>query len=594
MATTPITDKITKIVSGSNSFEHQLAGRLQTDILVIGSGLAGCIAAIEVHDLGTNVMILEKGLFARSGSSVMASRFSVSTFDPKPLSDWGGGPYVQPGLIDDEELRRNLRAETSSNSQASWKFIAEFENMGAIFRRFPDGKIWPQTAGGCHSTKTDMTGKMIMQVLGAQVRKRGVKILESTVATSILTQDGEAVGATALDIETGGILVIAAKAIILATGSTAWYPNSTLPDNLTGDGSAMAFRAGGELADLCEIIFYNYKNPAVPPRRWVFPIEDWDLKPLDWREPQTINARGDDVWKMPKYRRWFDAAVAHGLDGKKQGVPLWLKVYVNACEIAAGRGTEREGVYVSYRHMEDLADKMKESWWRYDFFEKIGVNPVRDLMEIGIVPHLERGGVTTDARTEATGVPGLFVIGSAISGVGGLMGCVSTAKWSAKHGVERCGRRDAPVLDETKVDVEEKRILRLLETAGGDGDFFPSVVKRMIKEVLQETCFFWKEEKSMRRGLARLAAIRREVLPRIRLESSSRRFNQGLVDALDTENLLDLSELYIEMALRKKESRGVFRRLDYPEESKVFTGVRVRLVDGRKKFRTVKVQIPWD
>lgn len=566
----------------------------QTDVLVIGSGLAGCIAAIQAHDLGVEVMILEKGLFAKSGSSVMASRFSLYTFDPKPLSDWGGGPYVQPGLIDDEDLRRNLRTETASNAQASWRFLAEFENMGALFRRSSDGKIWPQTAGGCHSTKLDMTGKMVMQVLGAQVKKRGVKILESTVATSLLTRSGEVVGATALNIESGELLAIAAKSVILATGSTAWYPTSTLPDNLSGDGSAMAFRAGAELADLCEIIFYNYKNPAVPPRRWVFPIEDWDMKPLDWRTPKTLNARGEDIWQMPEYQRWFNAAAAHGLDGKKQGVPLWLKVYVNACEIAAGRGTDRGGVCVSYRHMADLAGKMKESWWRYSFFEKIGVNPMQALMEVGVVPHLERGGVVTDARTEATGLPGLFVIGSAISGVGGLMGCVSTAKWSAKYGVDRCRRLKAPVLDKAEVAAEEKRVSRLLETAGRGEGFFPSSVKGMIKQVLQDTCFFWKDEKKMREGLARLANIRLDVMPRVRLESSSRRFNQALIDALDAENLLDLSELYIEMALRKKESRGVFRRLDYPEESKVFTGVRVRLVDGRKEFRTVEVKIPWD
>ncbi|MCL5318781.1 MAG: FAD-binding protein [Thaumarchaeota archaeon] len=568
---------------------------LQTDILVVGSGLAGCIAAMHAHDLGVEVLVLEKGLFAKSGSSVMASRFSLYTFDPKPLSDWGGGPYVQPGLIDDEDLRRNLKVETASNAQASWRFLAEFENMGALFRRSSDGNIWPQTAGGCHSSKLDMTGKMVMQVLGAQVKKRGVKILESTVATRLLTRNGEVVGATALDIERGELLAIAAKSVILATGSTAWYPTSTLPDNLSGDGSAMAFRAGAEIADLCEIIFYNYKNPAVPPRRWVFPIEDWDMKPLDWRTPKTLNARGDDIWQMPEYRRWFTAAAAHGLDGKKQGIPLWLKVYVNACEIAAGRGTEHGGVCVSYRHMADLAGKMKESWWRYSFFEKIGVNPTLDLMEVGVVPHLERGGVVTDAKTEATGLPGLFVIGSAISGVGGLMGCVSTAKWSAKYGVERCQRLEkTPVPDESDIAADENRISRLLETAGKGEGFFPSSVKRMVKQVLQDTCFFWKDEKTMRQGLERLADIRSYVLPNLRLESGSRRFNQGLVDALDAENLLDLSELYVEMALRKKESRGVFRRLDYPEESNVFTGVRVRLVDGEKRFRTVTVKIPWE
>ena len=148
---------------------------------------------------------------------------------------------------------------------------------------------------------------------------------------------------------------------------------------------------------------------------------------------------------------------------------------------------------------------------------------------------------------------------------------------------------------EADVAAEETRISRLLETAGGAGEgFFSSSVKRMVKQVLQDTCFFWKDEKTMRQGLERLASIRSYVLSNLRLESGSRRFNQGLVDALDAENLLDLSELYIGMAMRKRESRGIFRRLDYPEESSVFTGVRVRLVEGEKRFRTVTVKIPWE
>jgi len=157
-----------------------LIRELQTDILIIGSGIAGCTAAIEASDLGADVLVLEKGLFSRSGSSVMASRFSVHSFDKEPLPDWGGGPYVQPGLIDDKNLQIKHRKETAGNSQDSWRFLAELENMGALFKRFPDGKIWPQTAAGCHSHKMDMTGKMIMQVLGAQVKKRGIKISEST------------------------------------------------------------------------------------------------------------------------------------------------------------------------------------------------------------------------------------------------------------------------------------------------------------------------------------------------------------------------------------------------------------------------------
>lgn len=571
-----------------------MLNQFQKDIVIIGSGIAGCIAAIEAHDLGANVAIIEKGLFSKSGSSVMASRFSVHSFDKTPLSDWGGGPYVQTGLIDDEELRINHRKETSGNSQKSWQFLAELENMGALFKRFPNGKIWPQTSSGCHSTKMDMTGKMIMQVLGAQVKKRKIDILESTLATSILTQNGKANGITVLDIMSGKLIVISAKAVILATGSTSWYPTSTLPDNLTGDGNAIAFRAGAEIADICEIIFYNYKNPNVIPKRWGFQIADWNLKPLDWRESITINKDGENIALKEEYKHWFDKAKDHGMDGKKLGIPLWLKTYVIACEIEAGRGNERGSMYVDYRHMEDLADKMKNDWWRHSFFKKIGLDPSKDLLEVSVVPHLERGGIVTNAKTESTVIPRLYAIGSAISGVGGLMGCISTAKWAAKYSVEQSNQDYSSVLDEKQIIIEKNQISSLLDTSEKTDGFFSLTVKNMIKQVLLDKCFFWKNEKTMLEGLKELHKIRHNVLPKMRLESSSRIFNQGLVDALEAKNLLDTSEIYIEMALRKKESRGLFRRTDYPEESNFYTGVRVKLENGEKKFRIVKVPIPWD
>lgn len=568
--------------------------QFQKDIIIIGSGIAGCIAAIEAHDLGANVVIIEKGLFSRSGSSVMASRFSVHSFNKEPLSDWGGGPYVQTGLIDNEELRLNHRAETAGNSQKSWEFLAELENMGALFKRYSNGKIWPQTASGCHSSKMDMTGKMIMQVLGAQVKKRKIDIFESTMATSILTQNSVANGITALDIKSGELIVISAKAVILATGSTSWYPTSTLPDNLTGDGNAIAFRAGAEIADICEIIFYNYKNPNVAPKRWGFQIADWNLKPMDWRESNTINKDGENIELKEEYKHWFDKAKAHGMDGKTLGVPLWLKTYVIACEIAAGRGNERGSIYVDYRHMKDLADQMKNDWWRYSFFKKIGIDPSKDLLEVSVVPHLERGGVVTNAKTESTTIPRLYAIGSAISGVGGLMGCISTAKWAAKYSVEQCNQNYSSVIDEKQIEVENNQISSLLDTEKKSEGYFPLTVKNMIKQVLLDKCFFWKNEKTMKDGLIEFHKIRHNIIPNIRLESSSGRFNQGLVDALEAKNLLDTSEIYIEMALRKKESRGLFRRTDYPEESKIYTGVRVKLENGKKKFRIVKVPIPWD
>jgi succinate dehydrogenase/fumarate reductase flavoprotein subunit len=571
--------------------KYLLTRILRTDALVIGSGLAGCFAAIELNKRGIDVTILEKSIFSKSGSSVMGSRFSVHSFDPNPLSNWGGGPYVQPGLIDDPELRKKHAEQTEGNSQIAWSFVAELENMGVYFRRHPDGTIWPESGGGVHSVKTDQAGKVIMQVLGAEVKRRNIRILEMTMATRILTKNGRAVGVVALDIKNVEIFTIATKAVIMATGATSWYPTSTVPETLSGDGFAMAYRAGAELADLCELIFYNYKNPEVPPKTWRFPVASWNMKPLDFTEPEALNARGEKIWEKDEYKPLLDTARAQGMDGKSLDIPLWLKTYVNAKEIAASRGTERQGVYVSYRGLKD-AGKMKDTWVRYDFFKKMGIDPAKDNIEVGVVPHIDRGGIATNVKLESVSLPGLYAIGGALAGVGGMIGCVATGKWVAESVEEIADKIEIPELDPAQIEEEENRILSFIGSSKHSQSISPPKVKRMIKRTMAEKCPYWKNEKTLKEGLDDLHKIRNEIFPKMRTESDIMAYNQGLVDALEAVNLLDLWEIHIEMSLMKKESRGFFRRLDYPEESKFFTGVRVRLVDGERKYRIVKVPIP--
>ncbi len=565
---------------------------IRTDVLVIGSGIAGCYAAIESNKRGMDVTVIEKSIFSKSGSSVMGSRFSVHSFDPTPFSNWGGGPYVQPGLIDDDELRKKHAEETEGNSQTAWSFVADLENMGMQFRRFPDGRLWPETGAGIHSVKTDQTGKMMMQVLGAEVRKRGVKIIEMTMATKIITKEGRAVGVVAFDIKDGNILAIISKVVILATGTTSWYPNSTVPETLSGDGFAISFRAGAELADLCEIIFYNYKNTEVPPSTWRFPVAAWNIRPLDFSEPEIINSDGENIWEKKEYKHLFDTAREQGMDGKNLDIPLWLKTYVNASEIAAGRGTEKGGVFVTYRNVKDADKWMKESWVRYDFLKRMGLDPGKDLIEVGVVPHIDRGGIVTNVKLESKTLPGLYAIGGALSGVGGMIGCVATGKWAAEAVEEIIN--DIPIAEPDKAQIieEEQRILELLETSKKVDGIPPARIKRSIKEVMKENCSYWKDEKTLQEGLKKLHRIRTEIIPKLKVESDTKRYNQSLLEALEVSNLLDLCEIHIEMSLLKKESRGFFRRVDYPEESKFYTGVRVRMLDGEKRYRTIKFPIP--
>ncbi|MEM2210337.1 MAG: FAD-dependent oxidoreductase [Nitrososphaerales archaeon] len=570
---------------------------IDTDVVIVGSGISGCTAAIECRKLGLNVVILEKGLFARSGSSRMGRRFIIWTSNIPRYSRWRGGSGA--GMVawwEDPELRKLCSKIIRGDSQEGWSYAAELESLGVFFRRYPDGTVWPEPTVGLHSMKTDQVGKMILQVLGPEVKRRGAIVLEETMATKVLTRNGRAVGVTALSIRDGNMLVISAKATIIATGGTTWYPTSSVPDGLSGDGLVMALMAGAELADICELVWYGvYKNPRVPPKGWRFSVAAWSAKPLDWTTAKFLNKYGEDILQKEEYKKLIEEAKAHGMDGKNLSIPIWLMTYIVASEIAAGRGTERGGVYVSYKHMsKETLELMKTTWSRYDYFKKIGLDPTNDLIEISFIPHTNCGGIVVDSNFE-TCVPCLFAIGGVITNPSIAMHlCIGQAKHAAKSVANRVKDLELLPPDEEQIKNEGDRIFSYIEGPMLEGAIPPAKVKKMIKNILQEKCYYWKNEKDMLEGLSMLEKLKHEIIPKMRLESNSRVYNQGLVEALETINLLTLSEIFIEMALMKKGSWGTFRRTDYPEESNFFTSIRVKIVNGEKKYRTINVPIPED
>ncbi|MDW8045614.1 MAG: FAD-dependent oxidoreductase, partial [Nitrososphaerota archaeon] len=467
---------------------------ITTDVVVVGSGISGCVAAIECKKLGFDVVILEKGLFARSGSSRMGRRFMIWTSNIEKYSRWKGGAGA--GMVaywEDPELRSICGRIIRGDSKEGWSYAAELEKLGMFFRRYPNGKIWPEPTVGLHSMKTDQAGRMILEVLGNEVRRRGVRIFEETIATKILTRDGRAIGIIALNIRDGSLLVISSRATILATGATAWYPTSTVPDTLSGDGLAMALRAGAEIADICELVWYGvYLNPNLPPKGWRFSIAAWSAKPLDWTSPKFLNKFGEDIFQKEEYRELIEEANRHGMDGKNLPIPIWLITYIVASEIAKGRGTESGGIYVSFKHMnKDTLELMKATWSAYDYLKKIGVDPEKDLIEISYVPHTTCGGIVVNSNFE-TCIPCLFAIGGAIVNPSIAMHlCIGQAKYASKAVANRISNVDLLTPNEDDIREEANRIFSYLNKPCNN-PIPPIKVKMMIKNVLKEKCYYWK------------------------------------------------------------------------------------------------------
>jgi succinate dehydrogenase/fumarate reductase flavoprotein subunit len=552
---------------------------LDTDILVIGSGVAGCNTAIEANKRGLNVVVLDKALFVKGGSSRIGRRFIVPSDVYEELYNI---PKQQIDLFDfmirtryfyDRELGEKIKEAMES----SLGYGLELEDLGVQFRRTADGVLWPEPNVGIHSPKADAVGKLILDTLGPEIRRRNITVLEEHMATRLLTNaKGEVVGATALDIATGELVVVRAKSTVLATGTTNTMSVSTPPDTLSGDGYALALRVGAETLDQCQIVWYDYgPGPMIEPKNWRFSIGAWTLKPIG----QAGTFRTSDGETVDKRYRHLFPQIDRGGE--------WI---LSTARVGQTSATEmREGrppVTVDYTHIPEVNDWMKRVYWRYDYFEKIGIDPSKDKIHVCISPHTTTGGLRITSETQIYGVPGLYAIGG-VSALGtGMTICVASGKWAAEATADRAKEMAMPELDWSQVEEEEAKIHAIRTKKVKDG-IRPATLKWQLKELMWEKCGFFKNEKEMTEGMNELLRIEQEELPKMSLDTDTTAFNLGLVEYLEVENLLLCNKIYIESSIKTTETRGTFIRTDYPKPG-TRRHVVAKLEDGKPTYTYIQ------
>jgi succinate dehydrogenase/fumarate reductase flavoprotein subunit len=530
-----------------------MTDQLQTDILILGTGGAGLMAALHAFwsDPTLNITLVSKGLLGKSGCTRMVQGGYNAVLDRGDSLQAHFEDTVRGGaFLNDQDLAWALVEDAP-------RIVLELENrIGCLFDRAPDGHIHQKAFAGQTFDRTvhkgDLTGIEIMARLRDQVLHAGIRCLEETRALELAaSKDGRrVVGAVLLDIRRGRYIAVQSKAVILATGAgPLMYRRAACALEKTCDGIAMAFRAGAHLMDM-EMVQFHPTGMVVPGSRLDGALLEEGLRGAG---AHLFNGAGE------RYMERYDPT-------RKERSTRDLVARAAYLEVGAGRGTRNGGVWIDVSHLGAEFVETNFAGMR-DRCLRVGPDLARERVEVFPTAHFNMGGVRIN-RDGFTNLEGLFAAGEDSSGVHG-------ANRLGGNGVAESTVFGARVGDAVAQWVKQTRHGELsreqIENAQAGADQF-------LKAHPGETPFALREELGRlmwdRVGIVRDGQGLRNAIDQIteltgRLEQTGiaggRMFNLAWQQALDMRNLLLTSELIARSALLRQDSRGAHYRDDFPQ-----------------------------
>jgi len=522
---------------------------IDTDVVIVGGGAAGCYAALNLQRNGIKPLIVCKGLVGKSGASLFAGNLVISgrllgnTEENARNTAEFLIKYHNQFLIDQDWARRC--GQWIANT-----YYPKLEAAGLYFRRDDAGEV-VTSPGKIRSVAANVQGNSgvpFMDLRRKQVIRAGIPRLEETVATALLHKsDGTVGGVFCLDIVTGETVVVAARAVILATGySDRLHTRSTGTREMSGDGIAMAWRAGATLVNM-EMQWWHTNDIAHPPswqRMQVYPNPMLGSE----KSARMVNAAGEEFFNQQR-----DDPLAFG--------PYTVQLKALARQVRAGKARYEGGYYAGFDHC-DAAEV--EAYTTYGkVWRQLGLRFPEQLVETAVTSHYRQGGIDVDTQTMRASVPGLYVAG----GVGGHSnGLIALATYDGKVVADGVAR-DLPGLGAGALvgqEIErEARRLDSLRQSSGDGPT-PGKVKERVRALMWDKVGVEKSEAGMRSALDEIEQIRLVLLPGMRIANTGKTANYEWLDAIDVVNMIDTCELIVHSSLERKESRGPFMRTDFP------------------------------
>jgi len=530
--------------------------KAEYDLVIVGSGIAGLSFALKVAQAGNSVAILTKKDKAESNTNYAQGGIAAVTSAGDDLEKHVTDTLEAGDGLCDQQVVREVLSDGPDR-------IDDLAELGVAFTSLDDGRISLGREGG-HSERRvlhvkDMTGKAIEEALLAAIAREGVEIHEHLFGIDLITArkarklgikvEGEGnedfvLGLYAYDASADAVRTVSARSILLATGGTGQtYLYTTNPSIATGDGVAMASRAGLSIANLEFIQFHPTTFHSLEADRFLI------TEAVRGEGAKLVDGDGNPI--MGKYHPLADLAprdiVARAIDRemKRSGVPcLWLDTPAMSI---------------------DFRDRFPTV---YENCLKRGVDPVKERIPVVPAAHYSCGGIPAglDCSTE---MPGLYACGEVACT--GLHGANRLASNSLLEAVVLAFRGAEAV----NAYLAEKKKPQFSLPEWVDGDVPASDERVVLSHNLDEL------KRTMWDYVGIVRSTKRLVRARSRIRNLSREINEYYWNAkvdlplLEVRNLVCVAELIVRSALRRKESRGLHYTLDYPDKAETAETVLV-------------------
>ena len=560
------------------------------DVLVIGAGGAGLRAAVEAREAGLRVAIICKSLFGKAHTVMAEGGAAASMGNVNDNDNWM--VHFRDTMRGGKFLNHYRMAELHAKEAPDR--IWELEVWGALFDRTKEGKISQRNFGGHEYPRLahvgDRTGLELIRTMQQRIvalqqqdgrdfgdMESHIKVFAELTITDILKENGKVSGAYGYWRESGSEVLFEAPAVIIATGGVGkTFKITSNSWEGTGDGHALALKAGANLVDM-EFLQFHPTGMVWPPSvRGILVTES-----VRGEGGVLTNTNGErfmfnyipEVFKKmyadnpEEADRWYTDQ-----DNNRRPPELLPRDEVARAintEVKAGRGTEHGGVFldVSKRLSAEVIKKRLPSMW-HQFYELAGVDITKEPMEVGPTCHYVMGGVEVEPDTAAAvGVPGLFAAGEVAGGMHGsnrlggnsltdLLVFGRRAGAGAAEYVKSTGKN--PVSD-AAITAAAAKIQAPFDRAGGENSYS---LHAELQEVAHNLVGIIRTGTELQDAIEKIADIRKRSA-NVSV-SGGRKFNPGFHLAFDLDNMLLVAESTAKSAIKREESRGGHTRDDFP------------------------------
>jgi len=533
-----------------------------TDVLLIGGGGAGLRAAIAVAETNPNlkVAVISK-VYPMRSHTVSAEGGAAGAIRPDDSFDEHAYDTISGGdWLPDQDAVEMFVKEAPQE-------LMRLEHWGCPWNREPDGRVAVRPFGGMKKERTwfaaDKTGfHMLHTLFQTSLKYNAVQRYDEYYATKLLIEDGQVQGCVAIEISSGKIQAIAAKAVILCTGGCGRvFPFTTNAAIKTGDGMALAYRSGAPLKDM-EFVQYH---PTGLPFTGILITE-------------AARAEGGYMLNKDGYRYLQDYNL-----GQPKPEPvlrtmelgprdrLW-QAFVKEYE----KGRTIEGPYgavvnLDLRHLGEKKINAKLPFVRELCLKYENLDPVKELIPVRPVIHYVMGGIHTDMNG-ATPLKGLYAAGEAACvsinganrlGSNSLTECLVFGARAGRDAAEFAAVQRMPGrhLLAQAADEETRLEDQFLNKTGGRERI--ATIREEMQKTMEQSAGIYRTGEALEKGANKLRELQERFLD-IGLDDHSRTFNTELVAALELGSMLDVAEAMIQCALHRTESRGAHQRSDFP------------------------------